>query len=273
MPQAFYRYFPVAKRDRDWGLFVTAVGESRLGPETAYPPANHPKGYDFRVRAGRRLHEYQIIYISAGGGWFKAAASGRIRRMIIEAGTVIFLFPEVWHSYAPAASTGWTEHWVGFNGDLARRLIKHGLFFADRPIVRAAEEDKLLALFNDIMESTRSNHPALQQILAGATMRILALLYSVRQSKLAGDDPDLQAIHKAVTHMREAVETSINIPDLARELKVNYRWFRRPFAHHTGSSPNQYFLEVRLARARDLLAQTLLSIKEIALRVGFEDPQ
>jgi transcriptional regulator GlxA family with amidase domain len=123
------------------------------------------------------------------------------------------------------------------------------------------------------MESTRSNHPALQQILAGATMRILALLYSVRQSKLAGDDPDLQAIHKAVTHMREAVETSINIPDLARELKVNYRWFRRPFAHHTGSSPNQYFLEVRLARARDLLAQTLLSIKEIALRVGFEDPQ
>ena len=273
MPQAFYRYFPVAKRDRDWGLFVTAVGESRLGPETAYPPANHPKGYDFRVRAGRRLHEYQIIYISAGGGWFKAAASGRIRRVRIEAGTVIFLFPEVWHSYAPAASTGWTEHWVGFNGDLARRLIKHGFFSADRPIVRAAEEDKLLALFNDIMESTRSNHPALQQILAGATMRILALLYSVRQSKLAGDDPDLQAIHKAVTHMREAVETSINIPDLARELKVNYRWFRRPFAHHTGSSPNQYFLEVRLARARDLLAQTLLSIKEIALRVGFEDPQ
>lgn len=273
MPQTFYRYFPVAKRDRDWGLFVTTAGESRLGPETAYPPANHPKGYGFRVQSGRRLHEYQIIYISAGGGWFKAAASGRIRRVRVEAGTVIFLFPGVWHSYAPAAATGWTEHWVGFNGDLARRFIKHGFFSADHPIVRAVEEDKLLALFNDMMESARSNHPALQQIVAATTVRILALLYSMQQSKLTGDNPDSQAIHKAVTHMREAVETRLSIPDLARELKVNYRWFRRAFVHHTGLSPNHYFLEIRLARARDLLAQTLLSIKQIALRVGFEDPQ
>jgi AraC-like DNA-binding protein len=273
VPQTFYRYFPVARRDRDWGLFVTTVGESRLGPGAAYPPASHPKGYDFRVQAGRRLHEFQIIYISAGGGWFKSAAAGRIKRVKIEAGTVIFLFPEVWHSYAPVASMGWTEHWVGFNGDLARRLINHGFFSAERPIIRAAEEDKLLAFFNDLMESTRSNHPALQQILAGATMRILALLYSVQQSRLAGDDPGLQAIHQAVTRMRESVETSLSMPELARELKVSYRWFRRAFAHHTGLSPNHYFLEVRLARARDLLAQTLLTTKEIAPRVGFDDPQ
>jgi CO/xanthine dehydrogenase FAD-binding subunit len=30
---------------------------------------------DFRASAGRRLHEHQIIYISAGQGWFKSAAS------------------------------------------------------------------------------------------------------------------------------------------------------------------------------------------------------
>ena len=45
-PQTFYRYFPVAKRDRDWGLFVATVGESRISPGSAYPPGAQPKTYD-----------------------------------------------------------------------------------------------------------------------------------------------------------------------------------------------------------------------------------
>jgi transcriptional regulator GlxA family with amidase domain len=100
---------------------------------------------------------------------------------------------------------------------------------------------------------------------------MLALLFSVQQSKLTGDDFDLQIIHKAVTLMREADEKTINIRDLARELNVSYSWFRRAFAHHTGLSPHQYYLDIRLARARNLLSQTSLLTKEIALRVGFED--
>lgn len=270
VPQTFYRYFPAAKRDRDWGLFITAVGESHLGPGTSYPPTGHPKGYDFRAPEGRILHEYQIIYLSAGSGWFKSAATGQVE---LNAGTVLFLFPGVWHSYAPTPVTGWDEHWVGFDGALARRLVQHGFFTPDRPVLRAGEEDELLGLFSRIMESTRSNRPALQQIVAGTTAHILALLYSAQQSKLAGGHAGLQTIHKAVVRMRETEGATLNMPDLAGEFKVSYRWFRRAFTHHTGLSPHHYFLEIRLARARDLLAQTSLSIKEIATRVGFEDAQ
>ena len=269
-PHTSYRYFPVAKRDREWGLFVTTVGESQLGADTPYPPVGHPKGYDFHAPKGRMLNEYQIIYISAGNGWFKSEASSRVR---ITAGTVMLLFPSVWHSYAPSGATGWTEHWVGFNGDLARRLVRHGFFSPQKAILRVGEEHKLLDLFRNITESTRSNHPALQQILAGTTELMLALLYSSQQSRLAGDDPGLQIIHQAVSRMREAGASALNMPDLASELNVSYRWFRRAFEHHTGMSPHHYFLEVRLARARDLLTQSSLSIKEVATSLGFEEPQ
>ena len=270
VPQTFYRYFPVAKRDRDWGLFVTTVGESRFGPGTTYPPPSHPTGYSFQPSAGRCLLEYQIVYVSAGRGWFKSKASGRLA---VEAGHVLLLFPGLWHSYAPAPATGWDEHWVGFNGDLARRLVQRGFFDPGRPALRVGEEDALRALFVDIMEATRDNHPALQQILAGTTLRMLALLYSVQQSKLAGEEPGSKVIHQAVTRLREAGGERLDIARLARELNVSYRWFRRAFAHHTGLSPHHYLLEIRLARARDLLAQSTLSTKEIALRVGFEDAQ
>jgi len=55
----------------------------------------------------------------------------RSGRVAISAGMVILLFPRVWHSYGPARATGWNEHWVGFNGYLARRLVRHGFFTPD----------------------------------------------------------------------------------------------------------------------------------------------
>ncbi len=270
-PQTCYNYFPIARRDQNWGLFITTAGESHFGSGTAYPPAGHPKGYAFNPASGRLLNEFQLIYISAGSGWFKSAATGRVK-IKISAGSVILLFPGVWHSYSPAV-TGWNEHWVGFNGMMAQRLVRHDFFAPERPILRAAEENKLLGLFNSLMESARSKHPALQQIMAGTTECVLALLYSAQQSTLAGDDPGLQVIHQAIARMREAGETVLSMPDLAKELKVGYRWFRRAFAHYTGLSPHQYFMDIRLTHGRDLLAQTSLSVKEIAIRLGFEEPQ
>jgi transcriptional regulator GlxA family with amidase domain len=58
---------------------------------------------------------------------------------------------------------------------------------------------------------------------------------------------------------------------LARELGVSYSWFRHTFAAYTGLSPHQYLLELRLVRARGLLTETELSVKEIAMLTGFED--
>ena len=267
--QSFFRYFPVARRDRDWALYITTVGASQIGPGIGYPPLGHPKTYS-SVTVGRTLPEFVLVYISAGTGWFKSTSVPKQR---IEAGHVMMLFPAERHSYAPSAATGWDEHWVGFDGDLARRLMRRGFFTPRQPVFRAADEENLLALFNDLIKTTHDNHPALQQIMAGITLTILARLYSVQQFRLGGEQPGLRAIQNAVARMGESAEVPLDLPSLAREFNVSYRWFRRAFAHHTGLSPHKYLQEIRLARARTLLAQSSLSIKEIASQTGFGDEQ
>ena len=37
----------------------------------------------------------------------------------IREGSVILLKPDVWHRYRPLRNTGWTEHYVGFMGEIA----------------------------------------------------------------------------------------------------------------------------------------------------------
>jgi AraC-like DNA-binding protein len=266
--KSYFQYFPISERDRKWGLYVTTAGEARIGPHVPYPPPGHPKGYNFEWRRGRVLADHQVVYISRGRGWFETRHTARQR---IESGTVILIFPGVWHRYMPDSKTGWDEHWIGFDGDIARRWVKNGFLSKRKPVWRPGYEDVLLTLFAGLFEAIKANRPALQQIMAGTATQILGLLYSAQHARLAGDDTAMSAVQSAIVRMQTALESRLDMQTLARQLNVSYRWFRRTFAQHTGLSPHHYLLELRLARARSLLSETTAPVKEVATHAGFED--
>lgn len=267
-PVVFYRYFPLSMRDRKWGLFVTTTGETLMAPNQPYPPAGHPKQYDFNWSQGRVLHDHQAIYISHGRGWLETAHTPR---QPVEMGTVFLLFPGVWHRYMPDPRTGWREHWVGFDGETARRWMKEKFFSPRKPILQARDEDLLLTLYARILETAKANEPALQQVLAGTVSQIVGLLYSAQQARFSGQLQSRSAVQRAIERMQSARQSEFDLPALARELHVSYSWFRRMFARHTGLSPHQYVLELKLVRARNLLSGTELTVKEVARQTGFVD--
>ena len=265
---SFYRYFPISRRDKNWGLYVTTAGESRVAPHTVYPPCGHPKGYAFDWQHGRILEGFALLYISSGRGTFESKPNFSAD---IEAGHVFLLFPGVWHRYAPAQETGWYEHWIGFDGEIARRWLRHKFISAKSPVIKINAEDTVLATFNRVMQSIRANRPALQQILAGATDNLMGLVYSAQQAQPAAGAQNANVIESAIARIQNEFERDLNMKLLAQELRVSYSWFRHTFTAHTGLSPHQYLLELRLVRARNLLAETEFSIKEIAMQTGFED--
>jgi transcriptional regulator GlxA family with amidase domain len=73
----------------------------------------------------------------------------------------------------------------------------------------------------------------------------------------------------AVATMEENVETPRSAAALARQARVSPRQLERLFRKYLGCTPTQYYLEVRLARARQLLTQTSQSILAVALACGF----
>lgn len=267
--QSFYRYFPVSERDRNWGFFILTAGESAIPPGALYPPAGHPHGYEFNWDNGRILHEYQLVYIARGRGWFECESQ---RRRIVEAGSVILVFPNVWHRYRPDEEVGWKELWVGFDGDTPRRLARHGFFSPKRPIIRPRHEELFLELFSSLVGAMKANQPALQQVMAGITNYLLSLLYSTEQTAPESPGASL-AITEALRLMNADLRAPIHLEQLAERLHVSCRWLRRSFAQHTGMSPYQYLLQLRIARARALLAETNLTVKEIAAQTGFVEEQ
>ena len=57
----------------------------------------------------------------------------------IECGSIMVLFPGVWHRYRPDANTGWTERWISFNGEIIQRLRRLNLLRPERAVQKIAD--------------------------------------------------------------------------------------------------------------------------------------
>ena len=71
-----------------------------------------------------------------------------------------------------------------------------------------------------------------------------------------------------VTHL----EDEFSLILLAREAEMSEFHFSRAFKRTTGLTPSQYFIHLRLEKARRLLRETNRSIIEIGLDVGYTSP-
>jgi LacI family transcriptional regulator len=94
----------------------------------------------------------------------------------------------------------------------------------------------------------------------------------VRQSTdvSAIDDPHVAA---AVRFIREHACDGIQVPDLVAVAALSRTVLERRFTRLVGCSPKAELLRVQLARARQLLTETDLSLSVIAERSGFKHPE
>ena len=80
-------------------------------------------------------------------------------------------------------------------------------------------------------------------------------------------------IDKAKAFLQESVESDISMPEVAEHLNISYTTFRHAFKKYTGLSPAQYFINLKIHRAKEMLRGSSASIKEISYTLHFESPE
>lgn len=74
---------------------------------------------------------------------------------------------------------------------------------------------------------------------------------------------------EAVALMEANLEEPISLDELAQHVGLSRRQLERLFQKHLSCVPTRYYLELRLAKARQLLLQTSMSIVDVAFASGF----
>ena len=86
------------------------------------------------------------------------------------------------------------------------------------------------------------------------------------RSRLGVSHPKLLAV---VGLMEQGLEEPLSQTELAMKANLSTRQLERLFRKYLSTTPTRYYLNLRLARARQLLRQTSMSILSIALACGF----
>lgn len=261
------KYLITCPIDELWGVVVTSVGSQNSMPGEHYPPQDHPTRYLFEHSTGRVLDEYQLIYLAEGSGTFESTRAGVVK---VAAGDAFLLFPGEWHTYAPDPETGWKEYWIGLKGLLPDSWRKHGLISTDSPIMHTDYSDEIIASYNKAIEMASQQKSSYQQALSGIAVRLITeILYHARNKAFTEARSDEHML-RAKNFISE--KDGITTPEkVAAAVGMGYSRFRKLFREYTGLSPARYILEIRMAKARELLTNTDMQIQEIAWNLGFEN--
>jgi len=260
-----FKYLAHNPEDRNWGLYLTVVGSARVEPGSEYPPQGHPTGYHFNWHNGRVLQEYQINYITEGAGIIETHDGA----YTIGEGSVMLIRPGMWHRYRPERNTGWTEHYVGFAGDNANRMVRSAGELNESPLLHIGYHEEILQDFQQISNHAQTERPGYHQLCSGLVVHILGQIISLKKSENFRFSNVEKAIQKACLLIRDNPARNLVVEELAAELGINYSLFRKAFKKYTGLSPMQYHTSLRLKQAIYLLTNTDLSIKEISFNLGF----
>jgi AraC family transcriptional regulator len=79
-------------------------------------------------------------------------------------------------------------------------------------------------------------------------------------------------LRRVIEAMTEGLAADFSLANLARVAQLSEYHFSRMFKRATGLSPSQYFIRLRMSRARHLLLETDRSIIDVGLEVGYSSP-
>jgi AraC-like DNA-binding protein len=260
----FFKYLAPTPEEKNWGIWVTVAGCSKVAPGMNYPPGGHPQGYHFRWENGRILNEYQIVYVTEGEGIFETKQESHE----IKPGSLMLLHPGVWHRYRPDTHKGWVEWYIGFRGDAVPRFMSHPLLQKSTTI-RIGLRENLLESYRRVLRLVRDESQGFQLIASGEAVRMIAYTITNIQSLEFEGKPVEETISKAKYLIQQKMDQKADWVEIATTLNLGYTNFRKMFKKYTGLSPGQYHLNLRLVKAKELLLHSSKSLKEIAWETGF----
>jgi AraC family transcriptional regulator len=142
---------------------------------------------------------------------------------------------------------------------------------------RAVEDDGRLARLARDLADELLEEAAGQELIVGAIVEH-ALVHTLRRYANVRRPENLELsraglvdrrIRLAVELMHAHMHRDLSLEEIAGAAHLSPFHFSRLFKKLTGATPHAYLASLRAARARDLLAETDLSVTEVGARVGY----
>ena len=237
---------------------------STVCSETIISPTYHHEGR-FRRAETHCLFKYTL----KGEGVF-ADADGEHRVPEGKGFLCEIRDPRTSYFYPREATHPWTFVWMVFEGEagvqMTREMIaRHGPVFALPP--ESGEIQRMLEFQKHDGQSVTVTPAWGARLVVELLLALAATREQPREEK-----PEHVLIQRAQQIVCAHVEQRLTVTELARMLQVSREHLTRQFKEQTSLTPHDFILRQKLLLACHLLKETPLSSKQIASRLGYDEP-
>ena len=246
-------YYPIYDIDQELPVYVFGIGVGHV--QEAKRHSNAPKCI--------------LLHLTINGCGI-AEIGGK--RHMLTPGSLLMTPPGKWLLITPTPS-GWIDNWIGIHiaGLTSKNL--NALNLGTEPcILRPENPGRLSELYSNVNRLLTSN--TLEGRFDAATEAYKLLMLAIRSANAGNPHTqttsESRIVFSATSYIDDHIDEKLTLDKLCEiSGQVSRQYFCRVFKSQTGVTLSSYIVSRRLAKAKDLLAHTDLSIGEIATQSGF----
>lgn len=229
-----------------------------------YPKAR----FHYMTRSGG-IAQHILIYCVEGAGWVELDG----QRIDIAPSEYIIIPAGKAHKYATSIEDPWTIYWLHFGGEIATYVTDLILQQTGPGKRRLIYDEHRFKLFEEIYTHLEKGYGIanLHYVHMIFYHFLSSLLYEDKFTQ-SGRKQEPDAIDQVMEFMRKKSQSLLSLKEMADITGLSVSHFSTLFRKRTGHAPLEYFNHLKIQKACQYLLFTQMTIKEIAVALGIEDP-
>lgn len=224
-----------------------------------------PRATGHGRRRDRGAPQSIVILVTDGHGW--GVVDGERHR--VAPGQVLVVPAGAPHEYGADEAHPWTIWWMHVAGPDVAPLLEAARLTAARPVITLRDAYQHAALIERALERLeRDDSVPSMTAASGAAWNFLALLAADQVSVTSRGDP----VDLVTDYLQTRVGQRVHVSEAARLVGLSPSRLAELFRERTGTSVLAYQTRLRMARARELLDTSDLTVAAVARSVGYTDP-
>jgi len=175
-------------------------------------------------------------------------------------------------TFTPNSSVQTEYYWFSFGGSTASEILA-SIKFATKEKYYIGHSSEVTALCDRALDEAEKAEPN-SVLIASAYFTAALGIMSRLAIHILPQDPtaNQDKIAPAINSINSDCTSKLGVDEYAKMCNLSTSYFTHLFTKSTGYSPLEYKTRQRINIAKNLLATTNLSVKEISTIIGFKDP-
>jgi len=166
----------------------------------------------------------------------------------------------------------WTIYWIHYSGPELNRFNDVLNIMPTNGPKDILYNEKGIDLWNEMYSCLEMGYS--KDNLNNANMCLYHFLstFVYPEKHANNEDAETDPVRETISFMRENLSNRLSVEDFSIRYELSPSHFSYLFRQSSGMSPMEYFIQLKIQRACQLLYDGQAKVKDVAASVGYEDP-